>query len=79
MEDVKSWLTSKGVIGGIIATLSPVLMLVLSFLGFMVTPGDIAEASTLLDTIQAAALSVIAAVGGILAWWGRIAATKKIG
>lgn len=79
MDGVKSWLASKGVIGGILATLSPVLILIGSVLGYMVSPSDVTEAASLVDQLQALALSAIGVVGGILAVWGRIAATKKIG
>jgi cytochrome bd-type quinol oxidase subunit 2 len=79
MEETKKWWQSIGVIGSIIATVSPVIMIGASFLGYMVTPADIQEASGLFNQLQAVALSVAAIVGGAVAWWGRVRATKKIG
>lgn len=68
MEDVKSWLASRAVWGGIIAVLSALAGL----FGY-----------TVAETDQVALVEAIAgigaAVGGVIAIWGRIKATKKIG
>lgn len=79
MEGVKSWLTSKGVIGSLVASASTIIMFIGGLAGFQVTPADVTEAATTLDAIQAAALSIISAVGALVGLWGRISATKRIG
>ena len=79
MDGTKSWLTSKGVIGGIIATLSPVIILVIGFLGGNATPGDVTEAAGIIDGIQESVIAIIGAVGGLIAIWGRVTAKKVIG
>lgn len=68
MEEVKSVLASKTVWGGILAVLAAVA----GFLGYTVTPAD----QVALMEIGAA---VVGAVGGVLAIYGRIVATKRIG
>lgn len=68
MDQVKSWFQSKAVLGGILAFLGAVL----GYFGIDFAAADQAEAVELVS--QAAA-----AVGGLLAIWGRIRAEKKIG
>lgn len=68
MNGTKSAFASKGVWGGAIAVLAGVA----GFFGYGVTPGDV---SGLTDNVT----SIVAAVGGLLAIWGRISAKAKIG
>lgn len=68
MIDTKSIFASKGVWGGVIAVLAGGAGL----LGFTVTASDTSSIVSHID-------SIVAAVGGLLAIWGRISATKKIG
>ena len=68
MEGYKGILASKGVWGGIIAVVGAVL----GFFGFSVTDGDASAVATHID-------SIIVAIGGLLAIYGRIVATKQIG
>jgi hypothetical protein len=68
MVDTKSILASKGVWGGAIAFLAGVAGL----FGFTVAPVDVAGITANIDAI-------IVAVGGLLAIWGRVTATKAIG
>ncbi len=66
--EFKSALASKGVWGGIVAVIAGVLGL----LGYTLTPADQLDLVGLLSAI-------VSAVGGIVAIWGRIVATKRIG
>lgn len=68
MFDSKGILASKTVWGGLIAVGGAVL----GMFGFTVVEGDTAGLMTHID-------SIVVAVGGILAIYGRIVATKKIG
>lgn len=68
MDGVKSILASKTVWGGVAALLAGIM----GILGYEVSIGD-AEAIT--DHID----SIIAALGGLVAIWGRISATRAIG
>ena len=68
MDDFKSLLTSKTFWGGVIALLAGVL----GIFGYTLLPEDQAA---LVDGVAAAA----AAVGGVIAIWGRVKASKKIG
>jgi hypothetical protein len=68
MIDTKSILSSKGVWGGIIAVLAALA----GVFGFNVSTEDTSAIVSHLD-------GIIAAAGGLLAIYGRIAATKKIG
>lgn len=68
MSDVKSWIFSKGVWGSVIAILGVVLPLFGFHFGV--------DESTLLGQYID---SIIAALGGLLALYGRVTATKMIG
>lgn len=68
MFETKSALTSRAVWGGVLAMAAPLA----GWLGYTVSSADQAEIAALVS----AAISVI---GGALAIWGRIKATKRIG
>ena len=68
MDGYKGILSSKGVWGGLIAVGAGVAGLI----GYTVTADDTAQLTSLID-------DAIAAIGGVIAIWGRIVATKKIG
>jgi len=64
----KSLLTSRGVWGGLLAVVASIAGL----FGYTVTPDQQFE------LLEAAAL-VASGVGGVVAVWGRVSATKRIG
>jgi hypothetical protein len=66
--DTKSIWASKGVWGGAVAVLAALAGL----LGFAVTPAQ------QIELVEAGAL-IASGVGGLVALWGRISATKRIG
>lgn len=68
MEDFKGMFASKTVWGGIVALLAGVLGL----LGYTVNAADQA-------TLIEMATAVAASVGGVIAIYGRVKASKKIG
>jgi len=68
MDDVKSYLASKTVWGGVIAVLSAIA----GVLGHGIAPAD---QTAIVDALA----SIGGAIGGILAVYGRIKAEKKIG
>jgi hypothetical protein len=68
MEETKSLLASKTVWGGIIVVLS----VVASMVGYTIS----AEDQVALTSFVGEAITL---VGGLLAIWGRVTATKKIG
>lgn len=68
MNESKSLFASKGVMGGVVAALAGVV----GVFGYTITPEDQAALITLIP-------SIVAIVGGIVAMYGRIKATKKIG
>jgi hypothetical protein len=68
MEETKGLLASKTVWGGIIVVLS----VVASMVGYTIT----AEDQVALTSFVGEAITL---VGGLLAIWGRVTATKKIG
>lgn len=68
MEQYKGALSSKAVWGGIIAILASVA----AIWGFKVSPDDQARLADI-------AIAIASGVGGIMAIWGRVTATKKIG
>ena len=68
MKEVRSFILSKTILGAAIAIAPPVINL----LGYSITGADVAQATGLVD-------SVVTAVGGLLAVFGRVTATKAIG
>lgn len=68
MYDTKSMWTSKAVWGGIIAFIAALAAL----FGYTFSEADQAQLTDIIVAIGGA-------VGGVLAIWGRITATKKIG
>jgi protein-S-isoprenylcysteine O-methyltransferase Ste14 len=68
MEDTKSLLASKTVWGGIIVVIAAIG----GFFGYGITAEDQASLAHIIE-------SVVLAIGGLLAIWGRVTATKKIG
>ncbi len=68
MDGTKKWYQSRGVIGSMIS----IIALAASFVGYKITPAEQVAAVEL--TLQAIALG-----GALLAWYGRIKATKRIG
>ena len=67
LTDEKKWFASKGVWGGIVAVLAGILAL----FGFSVSPAEQANVVEL-------ASGLAASIGGAIAIWGRIVATKAI-
>jgi len=67
MTDSKAWYASKTVWGGIIAVMSAIA----GAFGYMVTPDLQTEAATNLSAIGAG-------LGGALAVYGRVKATKSV-
>ena len=65
---LKSWVTSKGVWGGIAAVGGGVL----AFFGYTISDADLSRLIEL-------GSSIASSVGGIVAIYGRVKATKKIG
>lgn len=69
MQGTQSWLASKGIWGGIIAVAAPILG---QLLGWNITSEDTQSVVELIS-------SITASLGGLLAIWGRVSATKMIG
>jgi hypothetical protein len=67
VETTKSWYTSKAIWGGILAIVVPIM----STIGYQMTDGDVGELANIIT-------SVATAIGGVIAIWGRISATKAI-
>ena len=68
MDDFKSLWASKTFWGGLIAVLAGVL----GFFGYQLLPDDQAA-------LVEGGSAVAAAIGGVIAIWGRVKASKKIG
>ncbi len=68
MDGMKSFLTSKTVWGGLLAVASALIGL----FGYTMTAADTAEA-------MGAVTSITAGIGGVIAVYGRVVATKRIG
>jgi hypothetical protein len=79
MDQVKSWLASKTVWGGIITMVGSVAAMVAPLLGFTVDQGAVAEARGALEAISDNLTSLITLAGGALAIFGRIVAKTTIG
>lgn len=67
MNGTKNWYQSKGIWGSVIA----VLFALIGGMGYTISD-ELAHDGT------QAMLGLIAAIGGVFAWWGRVSATKKI-
>lgn len=67
MNDIKNWWQSKTIWGGIIT----VLAVVLGAFGYTLT-GD--DQSLLVDIVS----TIVGAIGGLLAIYGRVKASKKV-
>jgi hypothetical protein len=74
MEDTKTLLESTTVWGGIVALLSGAAGL----LGYQIDATLQSDIITQITGIMTIAASIGSAVGGVIAIWGRIKATKKI-
>ena len=70
MLDAKNWWASRGVVGGLVAMVCGVL----ASMGYAAT----AEDAAIMSNMTEAVLSAISAIGGAVALWGRIRATKRI-
>jgi len=70
MLDAKNWWASRGVVGGLVAMVCGVL----ASMGYAAT----AEDAAIMTNMTEAVLSAISAIGGAVALWGRIRATKRI-
>ena len=70
MVDGKNWWASRGVIGGLVAAICGAL----AAMGYAATSDD----AIILTNTTEAALSAFSAIGGAVAMWGRIRATKRI-
>jgi hypothetical protein len=70
MVEGKNWWASRGVVGGLVALVCGVL----AAMGYAAT----AEDAAIMTNATEAVLSAISAVGGAVALWGRIRATKRI-
>ncbi|MBP1850896.1 hypothetical protein [Rhizobium halophytocola] len=68
MDTTKTWYTSRTVWGGLIAVAAPLLQL-----------GGLDLDQGLQGDLADTAVTLAGAVGGLLAIWGRLAATKSIG
>lgn len=69
MDDVKGFLQSKTIWGGVLAVAAPIAAHV-----FHITITDL-DTQQIAETIS----GIVAAVGGVIAIFGRIIATKQIG
>ena len=67
MADTKSFFQSTGIWGGLVSLVGGV-----SFAGYSLTAEDAASAMSLMQ-------GIVAAVGGLIAIYGRVKATKRIG
>jgi hypothetical protein len=75
MDQTKSAVASTGVLGGVVALVAGVA----GFFGYVLSPEDTAAVAGQAESIYNAVVGVTAAIGGLLAVWGRVKATKKIG
>lgn len=66
--DGKSWLASRTIWGGVIATAAPIIG---AALGVTITDADVQQTVTL-------ATDGVAVIGGLLAIYGRVRATRVI-
>lgn len=74
MEDQKAWYASTGIWGGLVALIAGLAGL----LGYTISPADQQALADSIQQMVALATSVGATIGGILAIWGRVRATKTI-
>jgi len=68
MVEGKNWWESKGVVGGIVAAAAGIS----AALGYAIAPNDVSAGT---EDI----LSIVSAIGGLLAIYGRVTATTRIG
>ncbi|MBG0809868.1 hypothetical protein IY145_10805 [Methylosinus sp. H3A] len=75
MEETKPWYLSRGVVGGAVSAVAGAAQLA----GYTLTPAD--QAALIDGATQAYQLvfGVGSLVGGLIAIWGRIKASKAIG
>jgi hypothetical protein len=78
LENAKSWFASKGVVGGLIATVGSVAAIVGNLFGFTIEGSAVQEVRSAVETIMDNLLALVTAVGGIVAIIGRIFAKKTI-
>ena len=71
MEDTKPWYASKAVIGGVLAAVAGIAAMI----GYQFSAPAVEQTTN--DTLLIVE-SIVAIIGGALAIWGRIKATKKI-
>ncbi len=74
MDETKKWYESAGVIGGIVAALSGAAGL----FGYAITPADQAVLTTSVSQVLQLGAAVTTIVGGAIAVWGRVRASKTI-
>lgn len=75
MNETKSILASKGVWGGVIAVLAGAA----GFFGYALAPSDATALAEHAESAYNAGVAIVGAVGGLIAIWGRVSASKKIG
>lgn len=68
MEDSKAWYASRGVWGSLVAVGAGIA----GIWGYSITEADQA-------TVVAAVSAIAGSVGGLVALWGRLKASKKVG
>ena len=74
MDQSKPWFQSIGVWGGLVSMFAGVIGL----FGYHMSPDDVANVSKALAQGAQLLSSIVAVVGGIIAVYGRVVATKKI-
>lgn len=75
MEETKPWYLSRGVLGGAVSAVAGAAQLA----GYTVTPADQAALVDGATQLGQLAFGVGSLVGGLVAIWGRIKASKAIG
>lgn len=74
MEDSKPWYQSRTILGGAVAAVAGGAQLI----GYTITPADQVALVDAATQIGMLATSVVSLVGGAVAIWGRIVASKAI-
>jgi hypothetical protein len=75
MEDVKPWYASKGIWGSIIV----IAAMGLKVAGIEISPDDQATAVDMVVKGASSVADLVALGGGVIALWGRLRASTKIG